>query len=211
MSQSEPEYLSTTIDLMRHGEPVGGRRYRGQIDDPLSDRGWQQMCEAVADHAPWDQIISSPLSRCADFARELSARHHIPLTLDQRLMEIGFGDWEGMSAAELMESSPDILMNFWRDPTNHTPPNAERLIDFQERIVAVWEEIISSYSGQHLLIVGHAGQMRMVIRHVLDMPLDRMFRLQISNAGISRIQIDGPRGGGADEMLPRLIFHDGTL
>ena len=33
----------TVIDLIRHGEPVGGRRYRGHIDDPLSERGWQQM------------------------------------------------------------------------------------------------------------------------------------------------------------------------
>ena len=34
----------TTIDLIRHGEPVGGRAYRGHnIDDPLSDKGWQQI------------------------------------------------------------------------------------------------------------------------------------------------------------------------
>ncbi|NOR51845.1 MAG: histidine phosphatase family protein, partial [Gammaproteobacteria bacterium] len=182
-----------------------------QIDDPLSDKGWQQMREAVADHAPWDQIISSPLSRCTDFANELSERHNIPLVMDERLMELSFGDWEGKSAAELMDSSPDILLKFWSDPVNHCPPNGERLADFQQRIIAAWDEIIGSYAGQHILIVGHAGQMRMVIRHVLGMPLDRMFRLQIPNAGISRIQIDGPRGGKADEMLPRLIFHDGSL
>ena len=211
MTSSEPEYISTTIDLIRHGEPVGGRRYRGQINDPLSDKGWQQMRSAVAEHAPWDQIISSPLSRCVDFARELSQRHDIPLAVDGRLMEIGFGDWEGKSAADLMKSCPDILMKFWHDPTNHVPPNGERLLDFQQRIIAAWDEITQSYAGQHILIVGHAGQMRMVIRHVLDMPLDSIFRLQIANAGISRIQIDGPCGGGVDEMLPRLIFHDGRL
>ncbi len=211
MTSSEPEYISTTIDLIRHGEPVGGRRYRGQIDDPLSDKGWQQMRSAVAEQAPWDQIISSPLSRCVDFANELAQRHDIPLAVDERLMEIGFGDWEGKSAAELMQSSPDILMKFWKDPINSTPPNAERLIDFETRIIGAWNEIIRSYEGRHILIVGHAGQMRMVIRHVLEMPLERMFRLQISNAGISRIQIDGPRDGSADEMLPRLIFLDGSL
>ncbi|MDH3354912.1 MAG: alpha-ribazole phosphatase, partial [Chromatiales bacterium] len=202
--------VSTRIDLIRHGEPVGGSRYRGQIDDPLSEKGWQQMRDAVADHAPWEQIISSPLSRCADFANELSARHNIPVTFDERLAEIGFGDWEGKSAAELMESSPDILMNFWRDPVNHTPPNAEPLIDFQVRVIGAWDEIISRYADQHILIVGHAGQMRMVIRHVLDMPLDKMFRLQIPNAGITRIQVDGPRNGATDEMLPMLVLHDGT-
>ena len=54
----------TLIDIIRHGEPVGGKRYRGQIDDPLSEKGWQQMRDAVAGHNPWDVIISSPLARC---------------------------------------------------------------------------------------------------------------------------------------------------
>ncbi|MHB1590203.1 MAG: histidine phosphatase family protein [Sulfuricella sp.] len=40
---------STTIDLIRHGEPVGGRRYRGRTDDPLSEKGWNQMWTAVGD------------------------------------------------------------------------------------------------------------------------------------------------------------------
>ena len=71
--------VTTTIDLIRHGEPVGGRKYRGQIDDPLSDKGWAQMREAVGDHRPWDVIISSSLSRCLDFARELGQRSWIAM------------------------------------------------------------------------------------------------------------------------------------
>ena len=50
----------TIIDLIRHGQPVGGRRYRGQIDDPLSERGWEQMWSAVRNPAPWEEIICSP-------------------------------------------------------------------------------------------------------------------------------------------------------
>ena len=64
---------NTIIDFIRHGEPVGGRAYRGHnIDDPLSEKGWQQMRTAVADHCPWSQLISSPLLRCKDFANELA-------------------------------------------------------------------------------------------------------------------------------------------
>ena len=37
----------TIIDLIRHGEPVGGQRLRGAQDDPLSALGWQQMRESV--------------------------------------------------------------------------------------------------------------------------------------------------------------------
>ncbi len=60
------------IDLIRHGEPQGGMRYRGQLDDPLSELGWQQMRNATANVQPWEHIVSSTLSRCADFAKELA-------------------------------------------------------------------------------------------------------------------------------------------
>lgn len=198
---------STIIDMIRHGEPLGGKRYRGQIDDPLSDKGWAQMRAAVGDHCPWDAIVSSPLSRCAAFAEELVARHDLPLSFDARLMEIGFGDWEGKTAAELMAQDPECLMNFWRDPLNHTPPGAETLATFAERISAAWQAILENHVGQQVLIVGHAGQMRMVIRHVLAMPLDAMFRIQVENAALTRIQVDGE----GDEALARLIFHGGKL
>lgn len=193
----------TTIDLIRHGEPVGGKKYRGQLDDPLSDKGWRQMREAVGDHRPWDAIVTSPLCRCADFAAELAARHGLPIDEDARLREIGFGAWEGRTAAELLAQDAEILHRFWSDPINNTPPGAETLAAFRDRVVAAWDDLLERYEGKHVLVVGHAGMMRMIIRHVLDMPLDAMFRLAVPNAGISRIEVEGG--------LARLVFHAGRL
>ncbi|GAB4292685.1 MAG: alpha-ribazole phosphatase family protein [Thiohalomonadaceae bacterium] len=200
-------HITTIVDLIRHGEPVGGRKYRGQVDDPLSDKGWRQMREAVGAHCPWQAIVSSPLVRCAAFAEELAARHGLPLQLDARLMEIGFGAWEGKTAAELMADDPERLARFWRDPLNHTPPGAETLPAFRERVIAGWQDLLVQHAGRHVLVVGHAGMMRMIIREVLDMPLDRLFRLQVGNAAITRIRIDG----SGSEALPQLVFHDGRL
>ena len=45
-----PDAEITTIDLLRHGEPVGGRMLRGATDHPLSETGWQQMTDAVMRH-----------------------------------------------------------------------------------------------------------------------------------------------------------------
>ena len=112
---------TTLIDLIRHGEPVGGRRYRGQIDDPLSEKGWGQMRAAVGDVCPWQAVISSPLLRCRDFAKELSVRHQLPLQLDARLQEIGFGVWEGKTAEEIRLPDPEILQRFMLDPSIIAP------------------------------------------------------------------------------------------
>lgn len=201
------ETLQTTIDLIRHGEPVGGRRYRGQIDDPLSDKGWRQMREAVADHAPWGRIITSPLSRCREFAEELAGRHSLPLEREPRLMELGFGEWEGRTAEELVAEDSERLFRFWSDPLNNRPPGGERLLDFRTRIVAAWESLLERHPGEHLLVVGHAGQIRMTLSHVLGMAPEAMFRIQVANASISRIVVDHH----GDERLPRLIFHGGGL
>ena len=197
----------TIIDLIRHGEPVGGSKYRGQIDDPLSEKGWAQMRAAVADHRPWDVIVSSTLSRCADFARELAARHALPLEFDQRLIEIGFGEWEGLTAAEVTAQNPLLLKQFWVDPINTSPPGAEPLAAFYDRVIPAWEDLLTRHAGKHVLIVGHAGVIRMIVHRVLDMPLERMFRLQVPNAGITRIRMDESEG----QILPSLLFHAGAL
>ncbi|MCR4346815.1 MAG: alpha-ribazole phosphatase family protein [Sulfuricaulis sp.] len=199
--------VSTLFDLLRHGEPVGGRKYRGQLDDPLSERGWRQMREAVGEHCPWDVILSSPLSRCAAFARELAIRHDLPLEIETRFMELGFGEWEGRTATELLERDPQLLTRFWQDPVNHAPPGGETLATFRNRIKDAFDEALSRHEGRHVLLVCHAGVIRLLVSHALDMPLDRMFRIDVPSAGISRIRIDANGTG----PLPRLVFHAGRL
>ena len=201
------ELVNTTIDLIRHGEPVGGRKYRGQIDDPLSDKGWTQMREAVADHNPWDVIISSTLSRCIEFAQELGQRHAIEVIDEPRFIEIGFGEWEGRTANELNQKDPYKVQRFLTDPLNNTPPGAETLYEFEARIIEAWNDVLLQHAGQHLLLVGHAGMMRMIMRHVLEMPLERMFRIQVANAAITRIRVEHT----GETSFPRLLFHDGRL
>lgn len=200
--------MLTTIDLIRHGEPVGGKKYRGShIDDPLSEKGWRQMRAAVGEHHPWQHVYSSSLSRCAMFAEELAARHRLPLTLDERLKEIGFGIWEGKTAAELNAMYPGCVTRFSEDPVTHRPEGAETLEDFRDRVIGAWQEIIARHQGEHLLLVGHAGMMRMIIREALDMPLPRMYRIHVANAAITRIQIEDNGG----QQITKLVFHDGRL
>ena len=165
------------------------------------------MRTAVGDHNPWHVIVSSTLSRCAAFASELAQRHSVPLELDARLMEIGFGAWEGRTAAEVTAQDPALLKRFWSDPLNNVPPGAELMTVFRDRVIAAWEDNLVRHSGKHILIVGHAGVIRMVVRHVLDMPLERMFRLAVPNAGITRIRIESD----GEQSLPTLLFHAGAL
>lgn len=183
----------THIDLIRHGEPEGGKRYRGQIDDPLSERGWRQMWDAVGDRAPWQQIVTSPLARCHAFAAALAARHALPLAVDARLMEIGFGRWEGRTADELRAEDPEQLARFYHDPVNARPAGAEPLAAFQARVRAGFADLVQAYPQRHVLVVTHAGVMRAVVAHVLGAPIEALYRIDVAYAALTRIRLDGER------------------
>lgn len=199
--------MALLIDLMRHGEPQGGMRYRGQLDDPLSELGWQQMRSATAHLAPWQHIVSSTLSRCADFAKELADKHAIHLQCDPAFMEIGFGDWEGKTASELEQHHKAAFYAFYDDPINNTPVNAEPLLAFQQRIQRAWQTLVQSNIDKHILLIAHAGVIRVILAEILAMPLEAMFRIQVPYSAISRIAIyhEGPR------LYPQLQFHAGKL
>lgn len=198
----------TIIDLIRHGEPVGGQRLRGTQDDPLSELGWQQMRDAIAEHKPWQSIVASPLKRCRFFAEELADRHGLPLNIEGQFREIGFGDWEGLTTAELMERDPEALKRYWRDPDNHTPPNGERLTDFVARVHSAWELLVNSSRDQHRLLVCHGGVIRAILLHVLGMPNERLWNIDVPYANVSRIVI---HHWGEDERAAQLRFHQARL
>lgn len=197
-------HKTTVLDLLRHGEPVGGARYRGRHDDPLSTTGWAQMQSSVGDDRPWQVIVSSPLMRCRAFAEALSARHDLPLACDDRLMEVGFGDWEGLTANEVELAQPGALQRFYADPITHAPPGAEPLADFQRRIDAVRQDLLQRYAGQHVLVICHAGVIRMMLVGVLELPFSSLFRIDVAHGGITRLQCDDD-GSGAP--FCRLLSH----
>ena len=190
----------TVVDLLRHGEPVGGRRYRGWIDDPLSERGWAQMWHAVSGETPWDSVVSSPLARCRAFAEALAERLGLELTVEPRFAEIRFGRWEGRSGDELRGIDPDALRRFYHDPLGARPEGAEPAADFVGRASIALDELLAARAGRHVLVVTHAGIIRAAIAHALAAPPERIFRLHVDNATFTRLQ-------ATVERPLSLIFH----
>ncbi|MGA7983274.1 MAG: alpha-ribazole phosphatase family protein [Chromatiaceae bacterium] len=179
----------TVVDLIRHGEPQGGRCYRGNgTDDPLSALGWEQMRQAVGDHRPWHQIVASPLARCRAFAVELASRHGLPLAVEPELREVGMGSWEGRTPRQVMAEDPDAFEAFYRDPLNCRPDGGESLASLSERVGHAYDNLIASHPGRHLLIVAHAGVIRALVGRVLRAAPERWYRLRLDYAGVVRIR-----------------------
>ncbi|WP_148862696.1 histidine phosphatase family protein [Marinobacter fonticola] len=181
----------TLIDLIRHGEPEGGPKFRGTLDDPLSDLGWHHMAQATRGENQWDAVIASPLRRCREFAEKLAAERNLPLTIEEGIREVSFGEWEGKTSAAVAEAYGDHLKNFWANPVDHTPPGGEALGIFHKRVIESWSEILQKHDGQKILLVCHGGIIRMILAEVLGIPLERSFAgFAVPFACRSRIRVD---------------------
>mgnify|MGYP001810143076 CR=1 FL=1 len=192
---------TTTLDFLRHGEPVGGKKYRGQTDDPLSEKGWAQMRAATAGERPWTVLVSSPLSRCKAFADWISGEMGLPVQVDPRLAEVRFGVWEGRTAEQLKARDPECIFNFKRDPVANRPEGAEPLADFYSRVAAAFDDIGRLYAGQQVLVVAHAGVIRMATCHALGLPFEQAYRINVGSAGMARFRIEQRNGKRFDSLM----------
>jgi len=160
------------VDLLRHGELQGGIRYRGHVEGDLTDAGRIQM-NAVWQkvNADVDVIFTSPLSRCAVVSHAWAQEKGIPCIVDERIIEMHYGAWEGMSHDEIETAFPNQLTAWRQDPTGMRPPQGESPEELLERIRDFWAMLTAAYQGQHVLVVGHSGSMRMLIAHIQNQPI----------------------------------------
>ena len=166
------------VDLLRHGETEGGARYWGGIDVALSWKGWRQMRAAVAGQS-WDLIVSSPLRRCAAFADALARELGVRCRYETDLREMSFGEWEGRSAAELMETDAERLRYFWADPSAQFPPGGESLTHFQARVMAAWKRLLTNQEDERVLLVTHSGPIRLVRAALSATPLSALLSIDV--------------------------------
>ncbi|WP_095094899.1 alpha-ribazole phosphatase family protein [Pseudomonas sp. Irchel 3A5] len=177
------------LDMLRHGETELGGGMRGSLDDALTDIGWAQMRTAVAQAGPWDRIVSSPLQRCARFAEELAERLALSLSLEPGLQELHFGDWEGHSAAQLMETDAEGLGLFWNDPYGFTPPNGEPVIEFSARVLAAVEQLHQAYAGERVLLISHGGVMRLLLAKARGLPREQLLQVTVGHGALLAINV----------------------
>jgi alpha-ribazole phosphatase len=190
--------MKLRVDLLRHGETTLSHTLRGSTDDELTELGWQQMHQSIFYNQPsvqmhWDYMFSSPLKRCAQFAQSLSDQVQIPLMQDERLQEIHFGDWEGISVQQIYSTSPELLVNFWQYPTRFTPPNAEKYLDFQSRIHqaldSIRQQMLASKS-QTALVVTHGGVIKLLKCLAFQQPLDDILKMTADLGQLNRFILD---------------------
>ncbi len=132
------------IYLLRHGETVWNRagRFQGHGDAPLTANGAAQAKamgerldrEGVAALKP--RLISSPLYRAwqsAVLVAEALALDPLAIEFEPRLMEVGFGEWEGLTREEIKARAHEEWRARKAGVWDHVPPGGESLAQLEVR------------------------------------------------------------------------------
>ncbi|WP_437620473.1 histidine phosphatase family protein [Sorangium sp. So ce1151] len=115
-------------------------------------------------------IWSSPLSRCAGPAAELAARLGVPHAVDERLLEIAYGAWEGRAWSDIERDDP-IAYAAWLDGWERAgPPGGESALEVEARVRSFWRALgvtpgapggaVDPVGARPHLLVAHAGVLR---------------------------------------------------
>jgi broad specificity phosphatase PhoE len=139
------------IVLARHGETEWSRdrRHTGRTDIPLTENGRRQAAvlrDALARRS-FERVLSSPLSRALDTCREAGLGDRAELSDD--LYEWDYGDYEGITTAEIRTGRPG--WSLWRDGC----PGGEAAEDVGRRVDRVLESLAGSEGDAALFAHGH--------------------------------------------------------
>lgn len=167
------------IFLLRHGQVEKGphKRYIGITDLPLDCHGidqalyWQQAFAHVQIKATY----ASALERCTETARMISGRHCVHVT--DALNEINLGSWENKRFDQIKARFPGQFKIRGESPDTFTPPGGESFNDVKNRVIPFLGRLPSD---GHVLVVTHAGVMRILMTHFLKMPLNQLFTIKLS-------------------------------
>jgi broad specificity phosphatase PhoE len=165
--------------LVRHAESKGKGSFVGQKDEPLSAAGRRQLKDLIVKLSEFrfQAAFASDLKRTETTARAVVRRLDLELGIRPRLREMHFGRWQGLCWEEIAKRHPR-LASLWlkRFPSGHIP-GAERFAHFKKRVTSELNDIIAANQGQCVLVVTHAGVIRVALAKALGMSDRNMFRL----------------------------------
>jgi alpha-ribazole phosphatase/probable phosphoglycerate mutase len=183
------------IYLLRHGETAWNaqdNRYCGRTDLPLSTAG--QLQGAAAARALADVTLAaiyvSPLRRSRETGELIAGAGSRPIVEDARLLEIDFGAWEGLTAAEIAVADPVGRAAWLADPTaTRAGGTGETGHEVGERMADFFRDLGRSSPAVAVAVVGHNTANRLFLAASLGAPLASYRRLTLGNASISTVEL----------------------
>jgi broad specificity phosphatase PhoE len=155
-----------SLYLLRHGETAFSQkdRFCGRIDAPLTADGHEMAMRFAAAYGNlgWRAITTSTRARAIDSAAPLAAVTGIAPSVDERLDEMHYGAWQGLSKDEAAARDREYFARWQQDPSIG-PPLGESPRDVAARAAATVEQLCDQHGDGNLLIVSHKALLRILL------------------------------------------------
>ena len=199
------------IYIIRHGETALNVQgvLPGQIDEPLNENG-RRLAELTGRGMRgirFDACISSPLSRAVETAQIVlrESGNDLPITIDERLLEMDFGDMDAKKISEMGEESLSFFLTPFTFPGF---PNGESISALCRRTQPFLKELIARNDGKTYLISTHGCAMRAMVNDLMEDPSDFWLGHAPYNCSLTIVEAEG---GDARIMEIDRVFYDPKL
>jgi probable phosphomutase (TIGR03848 family) len=183
------------ILFIRHGtNDFVGKRLAGRLPDVHLNEHGRQQAQVVAQalcRLPFKAIYSSPLDRAVETAQPLADALGLPVNLQPGLLEIDFGEWQGLSIGRLRRRK--IWKTVQENPASMRFPGGESFAEAQSRLAQSVDAIVAGHDKMDMLACfSHSDAIRLLVAYALGLPLDNFQRLSIDTATMTLIGWGGP-------------------
>lgn len=209
-----------SLYLVRHGQTDASldNRFAGRIDPPLNATGLA-MAEALAaryGRERWAEIVASPLLRARQTAAPTARAAGKDVIIDDGLIEIAYGEWDGRAEAEVECEDPARFLAWSSHPGNVAPPGGESGAEIALRALAAVERIRARVHSGKVLVVSHKATLRVLICALLGIDVDNFRRSIAQKVCVVSIIDFKPSGpllqvlGDTSHLPAELMADDGT-
>jgi broad specificity phosphatase PhoE len=174
------------VYLVRHGQTAWnvGEIFRGRADIPLDETGKQEVHlagEALEDET-LHAVYSSPLSRSMETAENIAKFHHLPVAPLDAIIDISYGEWEGLENHEVQQKYPDLHALWLSEPHKIRFPQGENLDEVRSRAMAALEDLLVKHRDENFVLVAHRVPNKVICCAVLGLDNSHFWRIQQDTA-----------------------------
>ena len=180
------------VYVARHGETTWNLagRYQGRRESALTALGMQQAfaLAGAAFDAGIERVVSSPLLRCSATAQPSAERLNVPVELDDRVIEIAHGTWEGRLRDEIAANDPARYHAWRHDPAHVAFEGGETLAQVRER----WRAFAAALQPDRpTLVATHDAVVRVAVNDALGRGLDAFWEPAVENGAYALFEVRG--------------------
>ena len=176
----------TKIYVVRHGQTAWNLEevFRGRMDIPLDETGKKEVHlagEALKDET-LHAIYSSPLSRSMETAENIAKFQNIEVKPLEAIIDISYGEWEGVSLAEVQKKYPDLCALWLKEPHKVRFPNGESLEQVRVRTQNAIENLLEKHENENIALVAHRVPNKVISCALLGIDNSNFWRIQQDTA-----------------------------